>query len=63
MMEQQLAAMNWQPGDMETKLHQLENECREKNELISALHKQLEEQVGMIYLTCVLSLSSKCSLT
>jgi len=48
-MEQQLASLHWQPGDMENRIHELERECHEKNKTIQKLQEQLREQVTSYY--------------
>ena len=44
-MEQQLAAMNWKPGELETRIHELQALLQERDSAIRDLDMQLEEQV------------------
>ena len=44
-MEQQLAAVNWKPGDFERHIDDLEQSCRTKDQQLQELRDQLEEQV------------------
>ena len=44
-MEQQLAAMNWKPGELETRIHELQTLLQERDTAIRDLDMQLEEQV------------------
>ena len=44
-MEQQLAAMNWKPGELETRIHELQALLQERDSTIRDLDMQLEEQV------------------
>ncbi|XP_052769794.1 pleckstrin homology domain-containing family H member 1-like isoform X1 [Mya arenaria] len=43
-MEQQLAAVNWQPGDYEEHIRDLEHQCRDKDRHIRELEHQLDDQ-------------------
>ena len=44
-MEQQLAAMNWKPQDMENRIQELEEACSNKDRQIKDLEVQVDEQV------------------
>ena len=44
-MEQQLAAINMQPDELDDRIHILEKQCVEKEEKIRSLQLYLEEQV------------------
>ena len=60
-MEQQLAAMNWKPQDFENRIHELEQECTNKDRQIRDLGAQVDEQVlpqcckDLIVYACLLS--------
>ena len=45
-MEQQLAAMNWKPGELETRVHELQALLQERDSTVRELDMQLEEQVS-----------------
>ncbi|KAK7482214.1 hypothetical protein BaRGS_00026563 [Batillaria attramentaria] len=44
LMEQQLAAMNWKPGDLENRVQELERQVQERDRTIRDLELQVEEQ-------------------
>ena len=46
LMEQQLAAMNWKPGELETRIHELQALLQERDLALRDLDMQLEEQVS-----------------
>ena len=45
LMEQQLAAMNWKPQDLENRIHELEESCGSKDRQIKDLEIRVDEQV------------------
>ena len=45
LVEQQLAAMNWKPCDLEIRIQELEREGQEKDQRIQQLEQQLDDQV------------------
>ena len=44
-MEQQLAAINMQPDELEARIRYLETQCLEKEQMIRSLQQHLDEQV------------------
>ncbi|XP_064600082.1 pleckstrin homology domain-containing family H member 1-like isoform X2 [Liolophura sinensis] len=44
LMEQRLAAMNWEPKEVDRHVLELENSCHEKDKIITDLRQQLEDQ-------------------
>ena len=44
-MEQQLSAINMQPDELDSRIHQLEKQCVDKDQIIISLQHHLEEQV------------------
>ena len=44
-MEQQLSAINMQPDELDSRIHQLEKQCVDKDQKIISLQHHLEEQV------------------
>jgi len=52
-MEQQLAAVNWQPGDYEDHIRALEQQCRDKDSHIQDLQQQLHDQVLHLGYICM----------